>query len=390
MNEQEFLDQYMKPYTGIFGRARVFGPTKGERETLQNLSPIYANIPLPTDKDEYKSVRDQIFTDEYGEGFPEMYDKYKTLGTGAFGAVFQNPDDPSRVFKVQRQPSYYEQGKGDTEFKRQTTAAEMGVAPNIYSVSNFPTKKLTPEEELNLFDKRNEKITPRIQKMEMDKVNTIDAQGGNEKMILDHLGITRSQYDIIKSDNDVEKLQPVRNEKRKLSLALAKQQLNLADKGIVHLDLGQAPNKLREDHIGYDPATNKMQFIDYGITDHFDHADNLHEHTKNLNLKDEELKNYTPGANAEHFLDHKVNNILDAMRSVGDYEQADRFREVYDSTVDKDLIAADNLVNEYRDVVKDMSFDDANLKLRKGKKTGNLYGEIRNPTVSEFLEDFMA
>ena len=42
------------------------------------------------------------------------------------------------------------------------------------------------------------------------------------------------------------------------------------------------------------------------------------------------------------------------------------------------------------DRVKDMSFDEANLKLRRGKKTGNLYGEIRNPTVSEFLEDFMA
>ena len=390
MNEQEFLDQYMKPYTGIYNKARVFGTSKGERETLQNLSPIYANIPLPTDKEKYKSVRDQIFTDEYGEGFPEMYDKYKNLGVGAFGAVFQNPDDPSRVFKVQRQPSYYEQGKGDTEFKRQTTAAEMGVAPNIYSVSNFPTKKLTPEEELNLFDKRNKGITPRLQKMEMDKVNTIDAQGGNEKMILDHLGITGSQYDIIKSDNDVEKLQAVRNEKRKLSLALAKQKLNLADKGIVHLDLGQAPNKLREDHISYDPATNKMQFIDFGITDHYDHADNLHEHTKNLNLKDEELKDYTPGANAEHFLDHKVNNIVDAMRAVGDDEQADRFREIYDSTVDNDLIAADNFVNEYRDRVKDMSFDEANLKLRRGKKTGNLYGEIRNPTVSEYLKDFMA
>ena len=77
------------------------------------------------------------------------------------------------------------------------------------------------------------------------------------------------------------------------------------------------------------------------------------------------------------------------MRSVGDYEQADRFRDLYDSTVDYDLIAADNLVNTYRDVVKDMSFDDADLKLRKGKKTGNLYGEIRNPSVSEFLEDFM-
>ena len=265
----------------------------------------------------------------------------------------------------------------------------MGVAPNIYSVTNFPTKKLTPEEELDLYDKRNEGITPRIQKIEMDKVKTIDEQGGQEKMILDNLGITGSQYDIIKSDYDVEKLQLVRNKKRQLSLALAKQQLNLADEGIVHTDLGRAPNSLREDHIAYDPATNKMQFIDYGFTDHYDHADNLHEHTKNLNLKDEELKNYTPGANAEHFLDHKVNNIVDAMRSVGDYEQADRFREIYDSTVDNDLIAADNLVNEYRDVVKDMSFDDADLKLRKGKKTGNLYGEIRNPSVSEFLKDFM-
>ena len=394
MNEQEFLDQYMSE-SGIFEQSRAFGRRKAEEDIVEDYfkhtgtDESYTNFFREKDK-KYKQFRDEAFTSKYGEGFPEMYDKYKNLGVGAFGAVFQNPDDPSRVFKVQRQPSYYEQGKGDTEFKRQTTAAEMGVAPNIYSVTNFPTKKLTPEEELNLFDKRNEKITPRIQKMEMDKVNTIDAQGGNEKMILDHLGITGSQYDIIKSDNDVEKLQPVRNEKRKLSLALAKQKLNLADKGIVHLDLGQAPNKLREDHIGYDPATNKMQFIDYGITDHFDHADNLHEHTKNLNLKDEELKNYTPGANAEHFLDHKVNNIVDAMRAVGDDEQADRFREVYNSTVDKDLIAADSFVNEYRDVVKDMSFDDANLKLRRGKKTGNLYGEIRNPTVSEFLEDFMA
>ena len=393
MNEQEFLDQYMKPRTGIYARARAFGTSKAEKdivkEYLDSTGSFDPDLFHPSMINEYIPIRDKVFTSKYGEGFPEMYDKYKNLGVGAFGAVFQNPDDPSRVFKVQRQPSYYEQGKGDTEFKRQTTAAEMGVAPNIYSVSNFPTKKLTPEEELNLFDKRNKGITPRLQKMEMDKVNTIDAQGGNEKMILDHLGITGSQYDIIKSDNDVEKLQAVRNEKRKLSLALAKQKLNLADKGIVHLDLGQAPNKLREDHISYDPATNKMQFIDFGITDHYDHADNLHEHTKNLNLKDEELKDYTPGANAEHFLDHKVNNIVDAMRAVGDDEQADRFREIYDSTVDNDLIAADNFVNEYRDRVKDMSFDEANLKLRRGKKTGNLYGEIRNPTVSEYLKDFM-
>ena len=75
--------------------------------------------------------------------------------------------------------------------------------------------------------------------------------------------------------------------------------------------------------------------------------------------------------------------------NTGDYEKAYIFIEIYYSTVDKDLIAADNFVNEYRDRVKDMSFDEANLKLRRGKKTGNLYGEIRNPTVSEYLKDFM-
>ena len=393
MNEEEFLKQYMGE-SGIFEQSRAFGRRKAEEDIVEDYfkhtgtDESYTNFFREKDK-KYKQFRDEAFTSKFGKGFPEMYDKYKNVGEGAFGAVFQNPDDPTRVFKVQRQPGYLEQDQGNTEVARQTTAAKMGVAPNIYSVTNFPTKA-RPSEQLYLLDKRNEGITPRIQKIEMDRVKTIDEQGGHEKMILDHLGLTRNQYINMQADGDTEGLQPVRNSRRQLSLALAKQKLNLADKGIVHLDLGQAPNKLREDHIGYDPATNKMQFIDYGITDHFDHADNLHEHTKNLNLKDEELKNYTPGANAEHFLDHKVNNILDAMRSVGDYEQADRFREVYDSTVDKDLIAADNLVNEYRDVVKDMSFDDANLKLRKGKKTGNLYGEIRNPTVSEFLEDFMA
>ncbi len=392
MNEEEFLKQYMGE-SGIFEQARAFGRRKAEEDIVEDYfkhtgtDESYTNFFREKDK-KYKQFRDEAFTSKYGEGFPEMYDKYKPVGEGAFGAVFQNPDDPSRVFKVQRQPGYLEQDQGDTEVERQTTASRMGVAPNIYSVTNFPTES-RPSEELYLLDKRNEGITPRIQKIEMGKVKTIDEQGGDEKMILDHLGITRNQYINMQADRDTEGLQPTRNEKRKLSLAFAKQQLNLADEGIVHTDLGRSPNSLREDHIAYDPATNKMQFIDYGFTDHYDHADNLHEHTKNLNLRDEELKNYTPGANAEHFLDHKVNNIVDAMRAVGDDEQADRFREIYDSTVDKDLIAADNFVNEYRDRVKDMSFDEANLKLRRGKKTGNLYGEIRNPTVSEYLKDFM-
>ena len=252
MNEEEFLKQYMGE-SGIFEQSRAFGRRKAEEDIVEDYfkhtgtDESYTNFFREKDK-KYKQFRDEAFTSKYGEGFPEMYDKYKPVGEGAFGAVFQNPDDPSRVFKVQRQPGYLEQDQGNTEVERQTTASRIGVAPNIYSVTNFPTKA-RPSEQLYLLDKRNEGITPRIQKIEMDKVKTIDEKGGDEKMILDHLGITRNQYINMQADRDTEGLQPTRNEKRKLSLAFAKQQLNLADEGIVHTDLGRAPNSLREDHI---------------------------------------------------------------------------------------------------------------------------------------------
>ena len=35
MNEQEFLDQYMKPRTGIYAKARVFGASRGERDIVE-------------------------------------------------------------------------------------------------------------------------------------------------------------------------------------------------------------------------------------------------------------------------------------------------------------------------------------------------------------------
>ena len=74
-------------------------------------------------------------------------------------------------------------------------------------------------------------------------------------------------------------------ENAKYNLALAKAQLHLADaKGIVHTDLG-ADNS-RTDHISYDPSKPaRMKFIDYGFTRKFNHAENLHEHTKHLNLR---------------------------------------------------------------------------------------------------------
>ena len=104
MNEQEFLDQYMKPRTGIYAKARAFGASKAEKdivkEYLDSTGSFNPDLFSPSMIDEYIPMRNKVFTSKYGEGFPEMYDKYKNLGVGAFGAVFQNPDDPSRVFKV--------------------------------------------------------------------------------------------------------------------------------------------------------------------------------------------------------------------------------------------------------------------------------------------------
>ena len=109
MNEEEFLNQYMGD-SGIYEQSRAFGRRKAETDTvkeyLESTGSFDPDLFHPSMIDEYIPIRNKVFTSKYGEGFPEMYDKYKPVGEGAFGAVFQNPDDPSRVFKVQRQPGY--------------------------------------------------------------------------------------------------------------------------------------------------------------------------------------------------------------------------------------------------------------------------------------------
>ena len=85
-------------------------------------------------------MRDEALTDLYGKGFADMYDRYKPMGEGAYGAVFEKPGDSQRVLKVQRQDTLDRQKFGDTEIARQTQAAEMGVAPKIHRVTNLPYK----------------------------------------------------------------------------------------------------------------------------------------------------------------------------------------------------------------------------------------------------------
>lgn len=165
----------------------------------------------------------------------------------------------------------------------------------------------------------------------------------------------------------------IQSENAKYKLALSKAKLKLADQGIVHTDLGYGiEGDRREDHLSYDPYSNEMQMIDYNQVQSFNHANNLHEHTKNMNLKEEELKDYTPGANAEHFLDHKVNAILQGMNAVGNTQEANIFKGLYEEIVDSgDLIAADDLVNQGRDIINEHTMNDVDsnyLKFLKKRK----------------------
>ena len=364
MNEEEFFRKYMNPDDGIYRMARLMGRTAGERDIvgnyfkrIRNAQELKEDFLLPENQRDYKPMRDEALTDLYGKGFVDMYDRYKPIGEGAYGTVFEKPGDSQRVLKVQRQDTLDRQKFGDTEIARQTEAAEMGVAPKIHQVTNLPYKHEVPMEILRSFDNRYGTVDPRHQITEMDRVNTVDMQGGKIKMLQDYVqklqGGERdyTTYDKFK--------QPYQMENAKYNLAMAKAQLHLADRGIVHTDLGQYPyGSAREDHVAYNPNTNKTQFIDYGHTEKYNHAENLHQHTKNLNLRNEELKDYTHGANVEHFLDHKVANIVRGMEATGSKSDAKEFRRVYNDAADKDLLAANQLVNEGREIIRNKSFKD--------------------------------
>ncbi len=355
----------MNPDDGIYRSARLMGRMAGERDIvgnyfkrIRNAQGLKEEFLLPENQRDYKPMRDEALTDLYGKGFVDMYDRYKPIGEGAYGAVFEKPGDSQRVLKVQRQDTLDRQKFGDTEIARQTEAAEMGVAPKIHQVTNLPYKHEVPMEILRSFDNRYGTVDPRHQVTEMDRVNTVDAQGGKIKMLQDYVqklqGGKRDYTTYDKFET------PYRTENAKYNLAMAKAQLRLADRGIVHTDLGQYPfGAAREDHVAYNPNTNKMQFIDYGHTEKYNHAENLHQHTKNLNLRNEELKDYKYGANVEHFLDHKVANIVRGMEATGSKSDAKEFRRIYNDAADKDLLAANQLVNEGREIIRNKSFKDA-------------------------------
>ena len=388
MDRDDFLRGYLNNFRNVRERDFVRG-------YLESMNPDDPDIFLPDNPKEYIPIRNKAFDQTLGKGFAEAYDKYKVLGSGAFGTTFQDPNDPTKVFKAQRLEMKDDINRAQKEVDAQLKAAEMGKEPNIHEVETFPARQ-DGMDLLRSLDTTGRFASPTIHVTEMDKVDTLRSQGyaaepGGvlEKFVKNKLIDADDDAPIYKLKNPAD--QVMRNETRKMHLARAKSELDLADKGIIHSDLMDSAGMDREEHITYNPNTNQMKFVDYGVAKIHDHAGDMHEHTKNLNLKSDELKNLDASERAEHFLDHQASAIINGINAVGNREEANIFEGIFNEYMgNNDLLAADDLVKQGRQIVKKHSFDDAELKLQKGQKTGYMYGQLSNPTVNQVVTDIQA
>ena len=390
MDRDDFLRGYLNNFQRRYVNEREF-----VRDYLESMNPDAPDIFLPDNPKEYIPLRNKAFNQTLGEGFAEAYDKYKFLGSGAFGTTFQDPDDPTKVFKAQRLEMQDDIKRAEKEVDTQIKAAEMGRAPKVHAVETFPARK-DGMDLLRDLDTTGRFASPTIHVTEMDKVDTLRSQGyaaepGGvlEKFVKNKMIDADDDAPIYKLKNP--EAQVMRNETRKMHLARAKGELDLADKGIIHSDLMDSAGMDREEHITYNPNTNQMKFVDYGVAKVHDHAGDMHEHTKNLNVKSEELKNLDESSRAEHFLDHKATAIIDGMKAVGNREEANIFEGIFNEYMgNDDLLAADDLVNQGREIINKHDFKDSELKLQKGQKTGYMYGQLSNPTVNQVVTAIQA
>ena len=345
METDKFLDEFKN---SLADEIAGWGATEGERRFVKHFSTdeLVQNLKEQEDelggslsgltKEEYIPIRNKVFDTAFGTGFAEQYDRHPLVGQGGFGTVFEKPSDPSRVLKVQRLDHDTDRTKADYEVERQLEAAELGLAPRIHAVETAPSS----------YQHRNSNWNSTLHTIEMDRVPTENVERGN----------------------------------REQALALSKARLKLASQtGIVHDDLN-TPYGRREDHMSYDPVNKSMSFIDYGKTEQYDHAQDLHDHDK----YGREFNKAT--GRAEHFLDHKVDAIYDGMTAVGNQEEATIFYETYKALKDKDLRAASDLVDQGESLINRHTMDDT--VLTKVDKEGHKY-EINNPTASDFLRDFI-
>jgi len=320
----------------------------------------------------FMKMRDRALQSKYGRRFADQYIQNKLLGQGGTGSVFEKPGDPSRVLKVQRlteDPMYEEPKVGiqpkfivDKEIDIQARAGEAGLSPRLHSVESYPIPKRKYHNSYPNPSRQDEIMNI----MEMDRVSTVEDEGGFDEIInkkVRNFGFDNTKDYPYKESSDKKqkyfrrKDQMIKAENAKKALALSKLHLGLADQGVIHTDLGFRGE--RPDHLVYDPYSNKMQAIDFNQVQTFKHSNNLHKHTRNQNLLSEELQEYSPEAQAMHFLDHKSKSIFNGMMAAGQKEEAHLYNDLYKEIRARgDLIASENLVNQGQEIINKHTMKD--------------------------------
>jgi len=325
-----------------------------------------------SEPERFMKMRDRALEKKYGRRFADQYIQNKLLGQGGTGSVFEKPGDPSRVLKVQRlteDPMYEEPKVGiqpkfivDKEIDIQARAGEAGLSPRLHSVESYPIPKRKYHNSYPNPSRQDEIMNI----MEMDRVSTVEDEGGFDEIInkkVRNFGFDNTKDYPYKESSDKKqkyfrrKDQMIKAENAKKALALSKLHLGLADQGVIHTDLGFRGE--RPDHLVYDPYSNKMQAIDFNQVQTFKHSNNLHKHTRNQNLLSEELQEYSPEAQAMHFLDHKSKSIFNGMMAAGQKEEAHLYNDLYKEIRARgDLIASENLVNQGQEIINKHTMKD--------------------------------
>ena len=365
--DREFLKTFTEE---IAPRMAYMGIPMTEAEMVRNYmgrddEGYFVNVPdIASEPKRFLKMRNQALASKYGKRFADQYIQNKLIGQGGTGSVFEKPGDPSRVLKAQRltederfepdvgiQPKYVV----DKEIDIQTRVGQAGLSPLLHSVETYPIPKRKFHHGYPNPSNQDELMNI----MEMDRVSTVEDEGGFDEIInrkVKNFGFDNMKDYPYKGTQEQKKQyidkksNMIKSENAKKGLALSKLHLGLADQGVIHTDLGYGGE--RPDHLVYDPYSNKMQAIDFNQVQTFKHSNNLHQHTRNQNLLSEELQEYSPRAQARHFLDHKSKSIFNGMMSVGRTEEAHLYNNLYKEVRDRgDLIATENLVNQGQEII---------------------------------------
>ena len=318
--------------------------------------------------DQVKALQLEALEKRHGEDFLDQYKKLDFIDQGSVGSVFAKKGDTRNVIKAQiatEDEDLLDPDEGtigiarksdvDREIDAQLTAAELGVAPRINTVENIPVPKRKyafPE-----YGRKNPSpMGETLNIINMERVNTLADQGGIDNVVDQYV----KRFDL--TGDKAKQMTTAGHQKAQLAFAKAK--LRLMDKGIVHNDLGYDSSvRDREDHISYDPFSNDMKIIDYGQIKKFKHANNLHQHTKNLNLIGEEMEELSPYAQAKHLLDHRVAAVVQGMNAVGNKDLANDYEGLYDDvSARRDLEEMESIAEQGKKIIEKQTMKDVTNK----------------------------